>query len=87
MEVVKCLQKVVPDHFLHARCVALLGRLKSRNLGAQIFGEQYKYRHFSNRTCIEPERQLIFGPFGLPATAAKLNSDCCSLHVLLAETP
>ena len=37
----------------------------------------------SNRTCIDPERQLIFGPFGLPAAAARLNSDCCSLHVLL----
>ena len=40
---------------------------------------------FFNRTCIEPERQLIFGPIGLPAAAARLNSDCCSLHVLLSK--
>ena len=38
--------------------------------------------HVSNRTCIEPERQLIFGPIGLPAAAARVNSDCYSLHVL-----
>ena len=35
-----------------------------------------------NRTCIEPERQPIFGPIGLTAAAARLNSDCCSLNVL-----
>ena len=29
------------------------------------------------------KRQLIFGPIGLPAAAARFNSDCCSLHVLL----
>ena len=42
---------------------------------------------WSNERRIEPQRQLIFGPIGLPAAAARLNSDCCSLHVLLVKFP
>ena len=39
---------------------ALLGRL--------VWLESWK-----NRTCIGPERQLIFGSIGQPAAAARLN--------------